>query len=188
MKLVTGLVLVIVSLVIVVLTFFPIVESEVRYQIKQITTREIQEEIVPLDTDFGIVIPKLDINARVIKEVDPYNDSVYQSALTRGVAHAKGSALPGEGGNVFIFSHSSQDFYHAVRYNSVFYLLTKLEKGDLITLYHKGSPYTYTVSDKKIVNPDEVSFLDGESDKPQLTLMTCYPPGTDIKRLIVIAN
>ena len=54
--------------------------------------------------------------------------------MSEGVAQAKGTAVPGEEGNVFIFSHSGSDFYQADRFNAVFYLLDKLGKGDQIDL------------------------------------------------------
>jgi len=187
MKQILGGLLVLFAVVVVVLTFFPIVKNEVSYQVKQITNTP-EKELTPLYPDFGIVINKLDINAKVVKDVDPYQASIYQKALTQGVAHAKGTALPGEDGNIFIFSHSSENFYEALHYNSIFYLLPKLEVGDIITLYYQDKPFNYTVSEKKIVNPQDVSYLQKKSSTPQLTLMTCYPPGTDFKRYIIIAK
>lgn len=72
--------------------------------------------------------------------------------------------------------------------NSIFYLLSKLEPGDKITLFYQNKPYIYTVNQKKIVNPKDLSYLQNKTTVPTLTLMTCYPPGTDLKRLIIVAN
>jgi len=146
-----------------------------------------KDVIVPVDEDFGIVIPKISANAKVIPEVDPQDSAVYQRALTKGVAHAKGTSLPGESGNIFIFAHSTADFFEANRYNAVFYLLSKMEKGDEIHLFYKNQQYRYKVSDKKTVSSDEAKYLDKNAGD-QLTLMTCWPPGTTMKRLIVIAK
>ena len=143
--------------------------------------------ITPKDINAGIVIPKIRANASVVWEVDPYNEKIYQWALTKGVAHAKGSVYPGEIGTVFIFSHSSQDFLTANRYNSVFYLLTKLKKGDEIYLFYKGKPFVYTVTGHVIVKPDAVSLLTKKTSQKELTLMTCWPPGTTLERYIVTA-
>lgn len=187
MKLVIGTLLVIFSIVIVVTTYFPLAKNEVEYQLHKTKDQNI-EEITPLSREFGIVIPKLGINVKVIKNVNSYDANIYQKALTQGVAHAEGTNLPGEDGNIFIFSHSSENFYEAVRYNSIFYLLPKLEIGDTITLYFEGKRFDYHVREKIIANPDEVSFLTDKSEKPMLTLMTCYPPGTNLKRFIVVAD
>jgi len=186
-KKILGFLLVLGAISVVVMTFFPIAQNEVIYQLHQTKPPE-TKEILPLSTDFGIIIPKLGINAKVIANVDPFNAQVYQKALTQGVAHAQGSALPDEEGNVFIFSHSSEDFFLATRYNSIFYLLTKLEMGDEVILYYHGQKYTYQTVKKEIVDPQNLSSLANSKQGKTLTLMTCYPPGTDIKRLVITAT
>lgn len=172
------------------LTFFPVVKEEIKYEITFKKLSKIKkEEIKPISEDFGLVIPKIQANAKVIANIDPFNENIYQKALTQGVAHAKGSALPDVIGNTFIFAHSSADWYLANRYNSVFYLLNKLEKGDDIFLYYQKQKYYYQVSEKKIIDSSEISYIKGQDNKNKtLTLMTCWPPGTNFKRLIVIAK
>jgi len=161
------------------------VGAEVAYSVR-LAVRP--KSITPIDEAFGIVIPKLGANARIIPNVNPYDSSVYQQALTQGVAHATGTVFPGRVGNVFLFSHSSVNFYEANRYNSIFYLLYKLEIGDEINLYYKGEKFVYRVTEKKTVNPKDVSYLTGQTTKKVVTLMTCWPPGTTTKRLLVIAE
>jgi sortase A len=169
------------------LTFYPIIREEIGYTIRQ-SHPSLQQNLTPIDESFGIVIPKLGANARVIANVNPYDAKEYQRALTRGVAHAKGSSYPGGLGNVFLFSHSSVKFYEATRYNSIFYLIDKLEKGDEIQLFYQSTKYTYHVTDKKIVDAKDVSYITTKTSQRMLTLMTCWPPGTSFKRLIVIAS
>lgn len=147
-----------------------------------------KKAIKPVDEDYGIVIPKINANSKIIKDVNPFKSSEYQWALTKGVAQAKGSVYPGQFGNLFLFSHSSVNFYEAVRYNSVFYLLSKLEKGDEIYIFYKKNKIKYSVIGKKLVDPNDISYLTKGSSKHTLTLMTCWPPGTTYKRLLVIAE
>ncbi len=167
-------------------TFYPVLWQEAKYSLKPIQpTRPIK----PINTDFGIVIPKILANAKVIDNVDPFNSREYQIALTKGVAHAIGTAYPGNVGNNFIFAHSSVDWYIANQYNSVFYLLYKLEKGDKINMYYKKEKFVYKVIEKKYVEANDVSFLNPSSESTSiLTLMTCWPPGTTLKRLIIRAE
>jgi len=167
-------------------TFWPIFVNEAKYAALQV--KPAAAEIEPVDKDFGIVIPKIGANSKVIANVDPYNSKVYQRALTQGVAHAAGTILPGEIGNSFLFSHSSVNFYEASRYNSVFYLLNKLEEGDLIYIYVKGEKLEFTVIDKGLYNSSAVNFLKSTGQGSTLTLMTCWPPGTTFKRLIITAR
>jgi LPXTG-site transpeptidase (sortase) family protein len=187
MKLVIGIFLVVVSLLIFGITFFPLVKNELVYKVNQIEGKKI-EDPQPLFPDFGIVIPKLAINAKVVKNVNPFDAAIYQKALTQGVAHATGTALPGEKGNIFIFSHSSENFYEPTRYNSIFYLLTKLEKGDIIKLFYEDNEYDYFVQTKQIVGSNAIKYLKNNTPNETLTLMTCWPPGTSLKRLIIEAT
>lgn len=168
------------------LTILPIFKEEVVYSARQALPKTMTE-IKPVDRAFGIVIPKLGANAHVVPDVDPYNSAIYQQALARGVAHAKGTTVPTQQGNVFLFSHSSVDFYLATQYNAVFYLLNKLEKGDTIEIYYKLDRYTYTVEEKEIVDADAIDYLTRQTSEKILTLMTCWPPGTSLKRLMVTA-
>lgn len=144
--------------------------------------------ITPIDANFGIVIPKIGANAKVIADVDPGDEKVYLEALKGGVAHAKESNYPGEIGNTFLFAHSVGNFWEINRWNAVFYLLRELEPGDEIDIFYKGKRYIYIVYDKKIVDPTDVGYLYAQANFAQLTLQTCWPPGTTLKRLLVFAR
>lgn len=144
--------------------------------------------IKPVSTDYGIVIEKINANAKVIADVDPGNESQYTQALTQGVAESRGSTKPGENGNLFIFSHSADGPFNISRYNAVFYLLKELEKGDKIVLFYEGKRFDYIVYDRTVTDPLDVSFISNRYDKPVLTLQTCDPPGTLNNRLIVRAQ
>lgn len=189
-----GLILIIPAFFVLTLTFYPILKVELGYIFskhdKKVSLVKKANVIVPIDTKFGIVIPKIGANAHVIPNIDPFNESAYQKALTRGVAHARGTVFPGERGNIFLFAHSSVDFYIASKYNSIFYLLSKLEKNDKISLFYNGVEYKYVVSEKKTVNPSDVSYLSTnyKIQTSNLILMTCWPPGTTLSRLLVIAS
>lgn len=148
-----------------------------------ITTRNIR----PVNETFGIVIPRIGANAPVIANVDATNPTEYQQALAHGIAHAKGSVFPGRIGTMFLFSHSSADFLTATRYNSVFYLLDKLETGDAVYAILNGKSYLYRVTEKHVVAPSDTMPMTRRADRPELTLMTCWPPGTSLKRLVVTA-
>ncbi len=144
--------------------------------------------IVPVDTNFGIVIEKINANAKIVANVNPANEAQYVKALSEGVAAAYGSTPPGEPGNLYLFSHSTDAPWNIVRYNAIFYLLKELEPGDRVVIFYLGRRYDYIVYDKNIVDPTNVSYLTNRYDKPVLTLQTCDPPGTLLNRLIVRAK
>lgn len=160
-------------------------ESESRF--KQQTEDNVVA-ITPVDTNFSIVIPKIGANSRIIPNVDPANYNEYMGALRMGVAHAAGTVFPGMNGNVYLFAHSTDYFWNVGRYNAVFYLLKELEAGDEIDVFFEGKRFIYIVAEKRIVKPSEVEYITQPTTEEQLTLQTCWPPGTTLERLLVIAK
>lgn len=185
------------GVLIIFLTFFPVALQEARYQIiykpsfNQNNKTEIitqAKEIKPVSFDFSLVIPKIGVNSLVFPNIDSGSEEKYLPILKKGVAHAKGSSLPDRPGAVFIFAHSTNNFFNITHYNAVFFLLNKLRINDEAFIYYQQKKYHYQVSEKKIIEnnqiPDEVAKIQGNA----LVLQTCWPPGTTLKRLLVIAK
>ena len=197
----TGLVLLALSFCAFVFFYYPVILKEISYLFsKPVTDKEVilngssdgknnqKKVIVAADKEFSIVIPKIGANSKVIKNVDPYNSLEYQLKLTQGVAHSKGTSVPGEKGNSFYFAHSSDSFVNANRYNSVFYLLTKLAAGDPFYVIYEQKIYKYSVIESKVVSAEDISYLKGDESKETATLMTCWPAGTTLKRYVVVGE
>ena len=190
----------------VILTFAPVIQAEFFYRkavaqnvqyvvagdkeagTNLFTVPEKVLEIDPLSTGFGIVIPKINANAKVIDNVDPGNESDYLAALKEGVAHAAGTVYPGQAGNTYLFAHSVGNFWEVNQWNAVFYLLKELTPGDEVDLFYQGRRYIYIVYDKKIAEPGDTQYLYTQSSYPMVTLQTCWPPGTTLKRLLVFGR
>ncbi|MBI2593318.1 sortase [Candidatus Daviesbacteria bacterium] len=147
-----------------------------------------EDLIKPVSTEFGLVIEKINANAKIVPQVDPGIEKDYVAALKEGIAQAKGSTEPGEDGNLFLFSHSTDAPWNITRYNAIFYLLRELESGDRVIVFYKNRRFDYIVFDKTITEASDISFYTNRYDKPVLTLQTCDPPGTVLKRLIVRAK
>lgn len=149
-----------------------------------------EQVLVPVDTQFSIIIPKLGATAKIWPNVDPLKEDDFLPKLQTGVAHAKGSVFPGMEGNVYLFAHSTDNFWDVGRYNAIFYLLKDMKEGDLISIYFENTRYNYKVDHTVIKDPNDVDLLihSQVSGKEQLILQTCWPPGTTWKRLFVIAT
>lgn len=154
----------------------------------QITGGDRIEFLSPESAQYGIIIPKFGANAPIFPNVDAGQEEVYLPVLQKGVAHAAGTVFPGVTGNIFLFAHSTDNFWNVGRYNAIFYLLKELEKGDEVDLFYKGIRHVYRVTDKIIVDPWQVNYLTDSTPYEQLTLQTCWPPGTTWKRLIILAR
>lgn len=146
------------------------------------------EIITPVDTEFGIVIPKISANSKIIANVDASSYEQYIEALQHGVAHAQGTAFPGDNGHIYLFAHSTDNILSVGTYNAVFYLLYKLEPNDEVLLFYQGQKHRYKVTNKRVVNPNEVHYLTRSSAEEFLTLQTCWPPGTTLQRLLIFAQ
>lgn len=141
-----------------------------------------------LDPYFSIYIPAIDARAKVTPNVNPGDRKEYLSALTKGVAHARGSNFPGGGESIYLFSHSTDSPLNFTRFNAVFYLLRKLEKGDRIIVFFMSGRHEYEVTDRVITSATDTSWLNDKGSGERLILQTCDPPGTTLNRLIVIAR
>lgn len=145
------------------------------------------EILIPEDPNFSIVIPKIGANSKIQPNIDASDEKIYLDALNRGVAHTLGTAFPGEGGHIFLFAHSTDYFWNVGVYNAIFYLLYKLEKNDEVNIFYQGQRYVYKVIGQEIVDPSQVQYLTRKTNREFLTLQTCWPPGTTLKRLLIFA-
>jgi sortase A len=141
---------------------------------------------IPTESDYILKIGKINLSAPIIINVDGNDKVAYNKALESGVAHLMGSALPGKVGNSFIFGHSSYYAWKPGDYKEIFEGLNNVEVGDTIIISSNSSTYNYKVSEKQVVNSDDVAVADQNYNEKKLTLMTCWPIGSDAKRLVIV--
>lgn len=106
-------------------------------------------------------------------------------ALSWGAGHHTQTPVPNPNhGNTVITGHSyypgSAPGYRTFRY------LHKLRIGDEIHIRHNNTTYVYRVSQRFTVAPDDTKIL-AQTDTPQLTLYTCTPVFTALRRLVYVA-
>ena len=134
--------------------------------------------------EYVIQIDKLNVKAPIIPNVDGIDEVLYLKALEKGVAHYKGTPLPGNKGNSFIFGHSSYYANKPGSYKEIFKTLGDLKVGDEMKIVHGSETFVYKIFVSKKVADDDGSVLDETKDEV-LTISTCWPPGTYAKRWIV---
>lgn len=144
--------------------------------------------LIPSDPNYSIIVEKIGADAPIIANVDAADKNTYNAALKKGVAHALGTSFPGQPGVTYLFAHSTDTIFNVPRYNAIFYLLRELEPGDKIVVFFKGRRYDYKAVEKKITEPEDVTYLTMKTQEQFLVLQTCYPPGTTWKRLLVVAK
>lgn len=158
------------------------------------TTNSSREIVIDTDYDKDMY---LDIESIGIEDiiitpnVESSDEEIYNKYLKRGVAHFRGTPLPGDGGNSFIYGHSSVESFFSRHQNlpeTIFTRLENIEVGDDVYITRDGEELHYIVRKKKIVEATDFSILDTQGDKETVTLMTCWPLGIGTKRLIVVAE
>lgn len=154
---------------------------------------ELNISVAPPDT--RIVIPRINKNVPVLtistealvnRDWGKLEQQI-QEALRDGVVHYPGTAYPDTNGNMVITGHSSYFSWDPGRFKDVFALLHDVQVGDKIFVYHEQEQYEYEVYDTKVVLPTQVDVLTQEGDD-RLTLITCTPVGTNLKRLVILAR
>ncbi len=181
---------------------FPSAQNAENQQPLPLTTNAVQskKQTLPLNLEIAppddrIIIPRINRNVPIIRAKSEnlikrdWNalEKDLQEALRNGVVQYPGTANPGENGNVVVTGHSSYFAWDPGRFKDVFALLHEVAIGDKIIIYYQQKKYIYQVYDIKVVLPDQVEILTQKGEN-RLTLLTCTPVGTNLKRLIVFAR
>ncbi len=120
-----------------------------------------------------ISVPKIDLDSVIVEGTN-------HKSLLLGPGHLKNTPAPGDLGNSVVTGHRDTFFRH----------IHELEKGDSVVVQREGKTFTYEVTGKKVVEPDDLSVIRPVNDR-QLTLITCYPTyyiGPAPKRLVVFSK
>lgn len=153
---------------------------------------ESKENIEYSEKENSLEISKIEISAPLIFVS---NENEVYKALDRGVVHFPTSVLPGEAGQTIILGHSAPPGWPKIKYDWVFSRLNELEAGDEIFVYFNHKKFTYYVSEKVFLERGEEipkDLTDSEKDltnsENALILISCWPPGKDIRRIAVVAR
>lgn len=131
-------------------------------------------------TSYSLSIPKLGIKNAEVSTVD-YD-------LGRHLINYGGTQIPPEKGTAVIFGHSSlPQLFKTSDYKTIFATLYTLKTGDMINVTIHGVTYYYEIFSIYVTDPLDTSVFIQNYDDSYITLVTCTPPGTTWKRLIVKA-
>ena len=133
------------------------------------------------NSTYYLSIPKLKIVDAVV--------TLGSMDLTKSLIQYPQTALPGQLGNAVVFGHSVlPQFFNPKNYLTIFSTLYKLNQGDEIILRYDKSTYKYVVDEMYEIQPTDLSVLEQRYDSKNLTLITCSPPGTYLRRLVIKAQ
>ncbi|MFA7385535.1 MAG: sortase [Candidatus Paceibacterota bacterium] len=135
-----------------------------------------------------IEIPKINISVPLITvKKSSTNEEVFK-ALDRGAVIFPSSVAPGESGQTTVLGHSSPLGWPKVKYDWIFSSLNELVKGDEIFIQFNNKKFFYIVSEKIFLEKGEEIPDSLTNSENVLLLISCWPPGKDIRRIAIIAK
>ena len=145
----------------------------------------------PLSDNATLVIDSIGVRAPIVFGIPDDNDLMYKG-LEKGVVHYSNSTKPGTPGAAVILGHSSAYPWYKGDYGAVFALLSKLKVGDRFYVqYDDNRTFVYEMKQAIIFNPFEndqrLTDIENETGS-SIILISCYPVGTNYKRIAVQAK
>jgi len=130
---------------------------------------------------YTISIPKINIVDATVSNQD--------SDLAHHLVQFNSDSIPPKEGNTVIFGHSTlPQLYNPKDYKTIFANAYKLSTGDQIIVSVDNIKYSYKIENITVVEPTDTSVLSQDFSDSFLTIITCTPPGTIWKRLVIKAR
>lgn len=134
----------------------------------------------PKVSSYTISIPKIQISNAFVSTID--------NNVGDHLINYQGTSVPGDLGNAVIFGHSTlPQLFNPKDYKTIFANAYKLKIGDEIYTKVNNVTYLYKIYGINVVDPSDTSAFIQNYDNSYITLVTCTPPGTVWKRLIIKA-
>lgn len=168
------------------------VEAEVQVPtVNLVPSQDIKEEILDKNETTkttSLSIPKINIASPLLFGESTSEQDIRQ-LLTKGVVAYPGSSLPGEKGLMIILGHSAPPGWPKIRYDWVFSQLNELTAGDEILISNTQNQYRYFVIKKFFLKPgEEIPIVSITGSNSIILLVSCWPPGRNLKRIVVQAE
>lgn len=128
--------------------------------------------------NYKMSIPSIDI-----KDAEVSTNDIN---LSQHMINFTGTAIPPQNGNAVVFGHSTlPQLYDPKNYKTILANAYKIKTGDDIFVSFDKISYRYKVISIIVVDPSDISVLEQDTRDSFLTLITCTPPGTVWKRLVI---
>ena len=121
-----------------------------------------------------ISIPKIAVEL-------PIYHGAGDAVLSMGVGHIEGTSLPVGG----VSTHCGLTGHSGLSTERMFDDIRKLEEGDVFIVHVLDQDLAYKVYASEVVMPEEIERLAIQQGRDLCTLVTCTPPGSNDRRLLV---
>lgn len=129
-------------------------------------------------SNYYLSIPSLSIDNAYVSTTD--------NNVNLHLIHFPGTAFPPNVGNAAIFGHSTlPQWFDPHNPHAIFATAHTLKVDDILKVTINNQVYTYKIINIHIVDAEDTSYLQQDTDGSYLTIITCTPPGTTWKRLVI---
>lgn len=142
-----------------------------------------------------ILVPSIGLDVPIIvsenMSQEDFIKGKFEDQLDQWVVKYPTTPAPWQEGNTLLFGHTSYVVWKDNPYGTIFKDLPKLKDSTLIQVLREWNLYEYKVVDLFIVMPKQVPaqyMTYQNAGGSYITLMWCYPLGTDNKRIMVVAK
>ncbi len=134
-----------------------------------------------------ILIPKIGTSAPLITPAAGADAVKLKNLLDRGAVIYPDSAGIGKMGQSVVLGHSAPPNWPKIKHDTIFSRIIELAAGDKVMAVYNDKTYTYEVLQQQIIaKGSDIPAIAGNSSS--MVLVTCWPPGRDLKRLVVEAK
>lgn len=132
-------------------------------------------------SNYYLSIPRLGIENAYVSTTD--------NNVNLHLIQFPGTPVPPNIGNAAIFGHSTlPQWFDPRNPKAIFATALNLKVGDTINITIGSKMYTYKIITMNIVAAEDTSYLAQDTDGSYLSIITCTPPGTTWKRLVIKAK
>ncbi len=142
-----------------------------------------------------LLVPSIGLDVPIVtaenKDATDFTKADFNEELDQWIVKYPTTPAPGEEWNTLLFGHTSYVVRKDNPYGTIFKDLPKLKDSTLIQILWEWNLYEYKVVDLFIVTPKQVPaqyMTYQNAGGSYITLMGCYPLGTDNKRIMVVAK
>lgn len=142
-----------------------------------------------------IIVPSIWLDVPIVTnenmKVTDFSTADFDKELNEWVVKYPTTPAPGEEWNTLLFGHTSYVVWKTNPFGTIFKDIAKLKDSTLIQVLREGKLYEYKVVDLFVVAPKQVAaqyMTYQNAGGSYITLMWCYPLGTDKKRIMVVAK
>jgi len=155
-------------------------------------TNVVAEPIISPANLKKILIPRLGTDAEIIlapADLSGSKNDWVESQLDKGIVQYPNGITDLKRQNLVLFGHSSS-LHPQAKYAFVWVKLDQLKIGDEIVLISdKEERINYKVTENpRTVSAEEIEVVKVDKAAGIITLVTCWPPGTTSKRMVVVGE